>query len=415
MRLYLMELKRILKTRSVLIVILGAIVLTALLAYAPISFVRYTYQDEAGNEVKVKGLEAIKLVKAEQAEYSGIITPEMIVRALAQYQECAGQYENGVYDEKMPVEEYNKKIAPVSFIVRKLAEVYADDTTGIAAETMDLTAEEAGQFYEQCSRHLVDLMNMEQPNRPQAREKATAMYEKVEKPFAYYPGTDTNAIEYFGIMVFLMAVIGVVITAPIFSVEYQTESDQILRCTRHGRRRLAAVKLLACFTILTILYAVCMTIFTVTVNSAFGWEARQTDIQFAFSAITFVEMTVGRLQMLVIGIGYLTLLATVFFTLFLSSRLKSVFASAISALIFCILPIFLSNFWGGSLAEWICAILPSGGTGMGNSFLYALLDTRFLYLGSQAFWTPCVMVAAAAVNTVLFTILTVVSYCRHRS
>lgn len=73
-------------------------------------------------------------------------------------------------------------------------------------------------------------------------------------------------------------------------------------------------------------------------------------------------MTVGRLQMLVIGIGYLTLLATIFFTLFLSSRLKSVFASAITALIFCILPIFLSNFWGGSLAEWICAILPSGGT-----------------------------------------------------
>ena len=35
MRLYLMELKRILKTRSVLIVILGAIVLTALLAYGP--------------------------------------------------------------------------------------------------------------------------------------------------------------------------------------------------------------------------------------------------------------------------------------------------------------------------------------------------------------------------------------------
>lgn len=154
---------------------------------------------------------------------------------------------------------------------------------------MDLTAEEAGKFYEQCSRHLVDLMNMEQPDHPQAREKATAMYEKVEKPFAYYPGTDTNAIEYFGIMVFLMAVVGVVITAPIFSVEYQTESDQILRCTRHGRRRLAAVKLLACFTILTIIYAVCMTIFTVTVNSAFGWEARQTDIQFAFLQLLLLK------------------------------------------------------------------------------------------------------------------------------
>ena len=51
MRLFLIELKRILKTRSVQIVILGALVLTALLAYAPISFVKYTYYDDAGNKL----------------------------------------------------------------------------------------------------------------------------------------------------------------------------------------------------------------------------------------------------------------------------------------------------------------------------------------------------------------------------
>ena len=413
MRLFLIELKRILKTRSEQIVILGALVLTALLAYAPISFVKYTYYDDAGNKFELKGTEAIYKQKEAQADYTGIITPEMAVQALIQYQECAGQYENGVYDDNMPVNEYNEKIAPVSFIVSKLAEVYADDKTGFAADVMSLTAEDAGRFYEQCSQHLTDLMNLEQPDHPQAREKAEAMYETVDKPFSYYPGTDSNSIEYFGIMVLLMAVVGIVITAPIFSIEFKTESDQILRCTKHGKRRLAAIKLLACFTILTVIYAVCMTIFTVVINTAFGWEARQTDVQFVFSAITFIKLTVGQLQMLIIGMGYLTLLATIFFTLFLSSRLKSVAASAITALIFCLLPFFLSSFWSSSLGDWISAVLPSGGTGMGNSFLYALLDTRFLSVGEYAFWVPYVMVAAAFVNIVLFSTLTVETYCRH--
>ena len=202
MRLYLTELKRILKTRSVQIVILGALVLTALLAYAPISFVRYTYYDDAGNKFELKGTEAIQKQKEVQEDYSGIITPEMIVQALVQYQECAGQYEDGIYDDNLPVNEYNEKIAPVSFIVSKLAEVYADDKTGFAADEMSLTAEDAASFYEQCSRHLIDLMNLEQPANPQAREKAAAMYEKVDKPFSYCPGTDSNSIEYFGIWYF---------------------------------------------------------------------------------------------------------------------------------------------------------------------------------------------------------------------
>ena len=50
---------------------------------------------------------------------------------------------------------------------------------------------------------------------------------------------------------------------------------------------------------------------------------------------------------------------------------------------------------------------------MGNSFLYALLDTRFLSVGEYAFWVPYVMVAAAFVNIVLFSTLTVETYCRH--
>lgn len=413
MRLLLLELKRILKTRYVQLILLAAIGLTILLSYAPISFVEYTYQDTEGKEVKAKGLEAIRLKKDAQGEYAGSIEPELIALALQQYQECSKKYENGVYDDSMPVSEYTEKIAPVSFITGKLAEVYADPKTGLAADIMELTQGDAKRFYEQCSQHMVDLMNLEQKRHPEAKEKAITMYGKVEGPFSYYPGADTNSLEYLGIMVFLMAVLSVVITASTFSSEYQTESDQILRCTVHGRQRLAVTKLLACVLIMTAVYAVCLAIFMVVINTAFGWEARQTDIQFLFSAISFLPMTLGGLQNAVVLIGYLTMLATIFFTLFLSSKCRTTFASSLIGLGVCLLPIFVYNFMGNNIGDWIRCILPSGGTGMNNSFLYALLDTGFVYLGNYAFWVPYVMIAAAAADSVLFMGLTVRSYCRH--
>ena len=413
MRLLWLELKRVLKTRYVQFVLVAVIGLTGLLSYAPISFARYTYEDSNGKEITAKGLEAIRLEKQSQKAYSGTITPERIAQALKQYQDCSSKYENGVYDENMPVSEYTEKIAPVSIFMRRMTEVYADPVTGMGADVMDLTEEDAMGFYEQCRQHLTDLMNMEQKKHPEAREKAAAMYDKVEMPFSYYPGVDSNNIDYLGMVDFLMTVLSVVITAPIFSGEYQTESDQILRCTRHGRRRLAITKLAASVLIMTAMYIVCIAIYMIVINTAFGWEARQADIQFLFSAVSFLPMTIGTLQNAVIAAGYLTMLATIFFTLFLSSRCRSAAASYLAGIGFCILPVFIANFMGNNIGEWIRCILPSGGTGLNNSFLYALLDTGFVYFGNHAFWIPYVMIAAEAIGAAVFMIWTVRSYCRY--
>lgn len=412
MRLFWLELKRVLKTRYVQLILLAVILLTGLLSYAPISFVQYTCQDAGGKEVTVKGMEAIRLKKESQKAYAGAIEPEQIAQALKKYQDCSSKYENGVYDENMPVSEYAENIAPVSFIIQKLVEVYADPSTGMGADVMELTEEDAKGFYEQCRQHLADLMNLEQKDYPEASEKAAAMYDDVEMPFSYYPGVDSNSIEYLGITVFLLVLLSVVITAPVFSGEYQTEADQILRCTRHGRMRLAVTKLAASVLIMTVMYAVCITIFMVVINTAFGWEARQADIQFLFSAVSFLPMTIGTLQYAVIAAGYLTMLATIFFTLFLSSRCRTIFASSLAGIGFCILPIFVANFMGNDIGDWIRCILPSGGAGLNNSFLYAILDTGFVYFGNHAFWTPYVMITAAAAGAVIFMIGTVRSYCR---
>ena len=51
MRVYQAELKRILKTRSVQILLAAAVLLSAVLAYFPCTFAEYVYEDEAGQEV----------------------------------------------------------------------------------------------------------------------------------------------------------------------------------------------------------------------------------------------------------------------------------------------------------------------------------------------------------------------------
>ena len=55
MRIFTAEIKRLLKTRSVLILMLAALLLAPVLAYFPASFATWTYRDDSGQEVTVKG------------------------------------------------------------------------------------------------------------------------------------------------------------------------------------------------------------------------------------------------------------------------------------------------------------------------------------------------------------------------
>lgn len=412
MRVFKAELSRIIKTRWVQILLLAMLLLAMAMSYFPISFVQYTYQDEKGQEVTVKGIDAIKLKKENQGDYKGEITSEKMARALKQYQEFEGQYEDGLYDEAVKSSDLYKYIHPVNDLTSRLCEVYADSTTGMAPAESELTSKDAMNFYPQCRQHLTDLMNLEQSRHPSAGKQAETLYENVKMPFVYYPGIDSNMVEYLGLWAFLLVVAGTIIAAPVFSSDSQTEADQIIRCTKYGRSRLVAAKAGAVLLIVTMMYAICIAVFTVITNSVFGWESRQTSMQIIFSAASFLPLNLGTLQNLTIAAGYITLLATVFFTLFLSSRMKSIVSSAITALIFCLTPILVHTMMGNNAATWLRCIFPSSGVGLGNSFLSSLMDTVFVHAGNVSVWIPFVIMASALIEIPVFICLTFWSYCR---
>ena len=184
-----------------------------------------------------------------------------------------------------------------------------------------------------------------------------------------------------------------------------------MRCTKHGRSRLAIVKILAALTIFVISFTICISLHLLISNLAFGQECMKTSMQVLFSVISLPALHLGQLQaVLAIG-GLLSLLATISFTLFLSAKCKDSLSVILIAIVSCLLPIFTYTALG---TNWLSFILPSAGIGLQNSLLYQLISFNYLHIGQISFWTPYVILAFAVIETPMFLLLAIRAYCKHQ-
>ena len=414
MRILKLEIKRIMKTRRTWLLIAAAFFLSIALAYLPVTY-EYAYSyDETGKRTELNGVEAIQYLKEIRTDITGTVTADKVRKAVEDYQACLREY--GVTESyDLPEGVYSQRITPFSPLLGGVKEAFANRDTGMAPTVMQIEPEKVDNFYAECEERLVSLMNMEQKEHPDIREAAQSMYANVEKPYVYYPGYSSNAMEYVGFLAFLLILISIIIAAPVFSSDYQTGADDILRCTKHGRFRLGVVKAVSAFLITGILFSVCMVLHIFISNAFFGWESLQTSIQIEFSITNLVNWSLGDMQKAVAWVGLLALAATVSFTLFVSSRSKNVVTSLLIAFVVCLAPVFLSLMLNDSAVTlWLHCLLPSNGAAPPDSFLYQALDYKFLKAGSLILWSPYAMVIFAGIEAVLFAVLTVRSYIVYR-
>jgi len=374
-------------------------------------FESINYPDDNGSIVELNGLEAIAYKKSIRSVHNGEVTPEKLKAALATYQSVVSQYgEVSIDSGDFPLDVYTEKISPVRPLLGKLPEAFADPKTGMGASLMDISPDELDRFYEQTVQHLKDVMQLEQKEHSTAREHALLHYEKVQTPFQLYAGYSRDAFDYVELFIFTVVILCTAIAAPTFSDEYQTGSDSILRCTKHGRSRLPITKVAVALTIFVIAFAVCIFLHLFISNLTFGPECMQTSMQMLFSVINLPALNLGQLQVVLAVGGLLSLLATISFTLFLSAKCKDSLTVILIAFVSCLLPIFAYAALG---ANWISSILPSAGVGMQNNLLYQLHSFNYLHIGQISLWTPYVMLAAAAVEIPVFLFLAVRAYCKH--
>lgn len=412
MRMFIVEIKRILSSRRTLIILGIGLFMSIVMGVLPITYETINYTDSDGTVISLQGKKAIDYKKSIRSQYDGEITTEKLESALATYQKVV--QENGNIsdeNENFPLAVYTKSISPIKPLLSKMPEVFADSQTGMGSELKDIPIEEAKNFYNKAKTHLRDVISLEYDGNEKIMDMASEMYEQVKTPFSLYGGFSRDAFDYITLNVLILLILCVAIAAPTFAEGYQNGSDNILRCTKFGRIPFVVYKILALFFIIVIYYLLCMSIQIGILNYNFGTECLNTSIQMLFSAVGLLSWNLGQLQIAVVLGGLLSILCTVALTLFISAKVKTALTSILISIVTALLPTIIYVAAGVS---WLAYILPSAGIGMQNSFLYQLIDINFLPIGSGGVWTPYIIVGVAIVELIIFTVLSIYSYCSHR-
>ncbi|OLU44190.1 hypothetical protein [Faecalibaculum rodentium] len=413
MRLFFLEMKRILSSRIAQVLMALALLCSLLLAWLPVTYCYSTFTNAQGQEVTLTGLESVAFEKNLQVAAAGEVTPEKVKAAVEHYQACLRSY--GVTESyDLPPGVYEREIMPVSPLLHGVKEAFADPETGMAPSIMEIDPDRLDSWYEICEQRIASLMAMEQPGSQAAQKTAMDMYRSVPKPFQVWPGMNTASLDYQNMLGFLMLLFCVVLAAPSFAAGYQSGADDIFRSTRYGRKQLAIVRIGASMCLSSLWFLGCSVVYLVTANSLFGWECVQTSLQMMYSIVSLPGWSIGQLQVFFAGAATLSVLASVSLTMFVSTRCRSALSALAVSLLLCLLPTVAVMTMPGQLSTWLATLLPAGGTGIQASFLYAVTDFQFLTAGELAIWTPWAMLAAWVLEIPLFAWLAIRAYDRHQ-
>ncbi|NLW69983.1 MAG: hypothetical protein GX061_02720 [Eubacteriaceae bacterium] len=407
-----LEYKRILKTRSTVIIFAAALLISALLAYLPTTFAYSAYINEAGEMVELRGLKSIRYEQTLQQGISARVDGEDFRYAVETYQACLNEYglENSY---ELPGEVYTQRITPVAPLLSGLKEVFADPTTGIQPTVMQIDPSLAENFYELSKSALFSQAQRSLPEA--ALKQAVRLYDKVAVPFVFSPASNPNAMDYQVLCAFIVMLLCSVVVSPIYSSNYQTGADDILRCTKHGRVRLALCSAFVALSLSAAVFIACTGVYILLSNSFFGWECVKTSIQLMYSALNLAALDMGGLQLTVFLGCLLSVLATVSFSLFISSKVKNNVTSLCASIFTCLAPVLIYLAVPGSFGLLLRCLVPSAGSCLQSSILYALTDFEFLTFGNLSLWSPFAMMIFGAISVPLFSGLAVWGYAGHGS
>lgn len=408
-RILKLEIRRIVKAKSTWLLAAIATGMSLVMALLVVSFVTFHSVDENGSAIKLSGTAAVRASREAQAPYEGYIEAEFLTQVSADFHALYS-----AYGGEIPNDIYAREIAPVDSFLFIASQMYRDPATFYFMSPHQITPAQAGAFYTQriVRQEEEDFAHLSGA----ALEKARALEAKVEKPF-YFASWDGwgNAGEYLTFTLFILAMVCAVLAAPAFASGYQTGADNILRCSRHGRRTFANVKIIASIATSFALFMLCMLVYLGTVCVALGTGGLKTSLQMV-RPTSPTPLTIGGLVLCTAAAGALSILAITCFTLLISSKSEGSFSSLILSLGMVLLPTFLRLASSVGIVEWLRCLLPSSGVGIGSGIYYELaFYNTYLTLGPLAVWAPWVILLASVVWVAACLVLTKKAYANREA
>ena len=405
MRLYYLEMKRLIRTKSVWILMMAMVVLAAVMAYVPVTFIR-AYKTDAGNVQAVTGVQAVKISKETRKDMEGEVTEEKIRQAIRVLNEMYQEYGSS-FMEEVSADVYAEKIYPIMPVLNVIEQVLVPDGKNLYnMETFDVKEEDAATIYEKYREEIQGLSQ-----NPELVKEMQKISGSVKTPFTYESGMTLETVDYYTIYLFLVMFAFIVIASPVYAAEYQTGADDVIRCTKNGRVRIAVTKILVTFTLAVATFVASSLTFVAVLYILYGGSGFGTSIQMGY-VFYLPALTIGSMLKLQIAGGVLFTLATVSFVLFLSSKCKNVQTALISAFGIAILPMILNMAGNNNVLNIMRCILPTGGFGLINGLQSELMARNFALVAGHYIWLPYILLVAAAVAVPAFVGLTIVSYCR---
>lgn len=405
MRLYYLEMKRLIRTKSVWILMIAMVVLAAVMAYVPVTFIR-AYKTDAGNVQAVTGVQAVKISKETRKDMEGEVTEEKIRQAIRVLNEMYQEYGSS-FMEEVSADVYAEKIYPIMPVLNVIEQVLVPDGKNLYnMETFDVKEEDAATIYEKYREEIQGLSQ-----NPELVKEMQKISGSVKTPFTYESGMTLETVDYYTIYLFLVMFAFIVIASPVYAAEYQTGADDVIRCTKNGRVRIAVTKILVTFTLAVATFVASSLTFVAVLYILYGGSGFGTSIQMGY-VFYLPALTSGSMLKLQIAGGVLFTLATVSFVLFLSSKCKNVQTALISAFGIAILPMILNMAGNNNVLNIMRCILPTGGFGLINGLQSELMARNFALVAGHYIWLPYILLVAAAVAVPVFVGLTIVSYCR---
>ena len=405
MRLYYLEMKRLIRTKSVWILMIAMVVLAAVMAYVPVTFIR-AYKTDAGNVQAVTGVQAVKISKETRKDMEGEVTEEKIRQAIRVLNEMYQEYGSS-FMEEVSADVYAEKIYPIMPVLNVIEQVLVLDGKNLYnMETFDVKEEDAATIYEKYREEIQGLSQ-----NPELVKEMQKISGSVKTPFTYESGMTLETVDYYTIYLFLVMFAFIVIASPVYAAEYQTGADDVIRCTKNGRVRIAVTKILVTFTLAVATFVASSLTFVAVLYILYGGSGFGTSIQMGY-VFYLPALTIGSMLKLQIAGGVLFTLATVSFVLFLSSKCKNVQTALISAFGIAILPMILNMAGNNNVLNIMRCILPTGGFGLINGLQSELMARNFALVAGHYIWLPYILLVAAAVAVPVFVGLTIVSYCR---
>lgn len=239
------ELIKIMRKKSTLIVMAVSLILTGFLFGLPV--LQYQTYNQDG---VIRGTEGIAYEKGQYADFSVPLSGEYVTETIREVQSLFKSPDNVGTDgnEQFLIgDAYWNGVAPREKLLNLIANTYSNPNEIWGYSNLsNLDISNRTSFYQAMERKIQSLLNS--PSRAFSNEQKEywgSMADKVDTPlqYGYYEGWEV-IISSFELLMFALLAICIV-TAPVFSGEYQAGTDAVILSAKYGKTKLATAKVAA--------------------------------------------------------------------------------------------------------------------------------------------------------------------------